>query len=176
MHIKTVIQAIPTHVTSRVVSNFPWVSLRKLEPWLTGWGQRREGKKIQWLNKKELVLLNQEGGMGFKDLQLFDRALLAKQLWRLLQNPSSLLCHFLKSKYFPHTNVLEATVRGNASYFWRSVFDTMSFLKSGLRWRVGIGSHINIWQDPWLSDYSTFFQSDNHASCSSSKCFGGVPY
>lgn len=38
VHIKTVIQAIPTHVTSRVVSNFPWVSLRKLEPWLTGFG------------------------------------------------------------------------------------------------------------------------------------------
>ena len=115
------------------------------------WGQWHAGWKIHWLNKKELVRAKSDGGMRFKDLQLFNRALLAKQLWRLLQNPNSLVYRFLKSKYFPHTNVLEATIRGNASYLWRSVCDTVGFLRSGLRWCVGVGSHINIWQDSWLS-------------------------
>jgi hypothetical protein len=53
--------------------------------------------------------------MGFRDLQLFNKALLAHQGWWLLHQPSSLLCRVLKAKYFPNQSFLEAVVPGNAS-------------------------------------------------------------
>jgi hypothetical protein len=116
--LKVVIQAIPTYAMS--VFKFPAGLCEEISAMANSfwWGQWRAGRKIHWLNKKELVRAKSDGGMGFKDLQLFNRALLAKQLWRLLQNSNSLVHRFLKSKYFPHTNDLEATVRGNASYLW----------------------------------------------------------
>jgi hypothetical protein len=80
------------------------------------WEQRKGERKIHWLNKKNLVKPKRKGGMGFHDLQLFNKALLAKQGWQLLQNPNSLMHQFLMSKYFPRTSFLETSVVGNVSF------------------------------------------------------------
>jgi hypothetical protein len=63
---------------------------------------------------------------------------------------------FLKAKYFPNTSFLEARLSGNASYIWRSICESRHVLRSGLRWRVGSGSGISVWNDAWLPCPSTF--------------------
>jgi hypothetical protein len=94
--------------------------------------------------------------MGFWDLHLFNKALLARQGWRLLHHPQSLVCRILKAKYFPHTSFLEAQLSGNVSYIWRSICEARHVLHDGLRWRVGNGTNIKIWKDAWLPSPSTF--------------------
>jgi hypothetical protein len=76
--------------------------------------------------------------------------LLARQGWRLLQAPDSLCARVLSAKYFPDGNVLAAKVVPRMSYVWRSILKGVQLLKEGLIWRVGDGTHINIWRDPWL--------------------------
>jgi hypothetical protein len=34
---------------------------------------------------------------------------------------------------------------------WRSILKGVKLLKEGLIWRVGDGSHINMWTDMWLN-------------------------
>ena len=97
-----------------------------------------------------------EGGIGFRNLALFNKALLAKQASWLLQNPASLVFRMLKAKYFPYTPFLESTVPHNASYLWRSICDSIVVLKAGLRWRVGNGETIKIWRDKWLPCPTTY--------------------
>lgn len=48
--------------------------------------------------------------MGFRDLTHFNKALLAKQVRRILENPNSLVARLLKARYFKHTNIMDATL------------------------------------------------------------------
>ena len=98
--IKVVIQEIPTYAMS--CFQFPAGLCAEISSMATAfwWGQRDGGRKIHWLSKAKLIKPKCEGGIGFHDLQLFNKALLAQQGWRLLQHPQSLVHRFLKAKYF----------------------------------------------------------------------------
>jgi hypothetical protein len=64
--------------------------------------------------------------------------------------PIPLIVRVLRAKYFPNGNILEAVAAPGISYTWRSILKGLALLKEGLIWRVGNGTCINIWRDPWL--------------------------
>jgi hypothetical protein len=63
------------------------------------WRHKENESKIHWMSWKKLGFSKSKGGMGFRDLRCFNKALLAKQGWRLIQNPHSLAGSILKAKY-----------------------------------------------------------------------------
>ena len=64
------------------------------------WGQRGDKRKIHWIKWSELTKSKLDGGMGFRDLALFNDSLLAKQAWRLIHNKDSFLQN-IQGKIFP---------------------------------------------------------------------------
>lgn len=96
------------------------------------------------------VLQKKQGGMGFRDLHCFNLAMLAKQIWRLVEAPESLCGQILRAKYYPSRDLLKAELKKGASFTWQSLMAGMGTFKRGYIWRVGNGSEINVWHDPWL--------------------------
>ncbi|XP_024172251.1 uncharacterized protein LOC112178325 [Rosa chinensis] len=114
------------------------------------WGSKPNERKIHWMSWERLCRSKEEGGMGFRDLHAHNLALLAKQGWRLIRYPGSLVSRLFKARYFPHSSFLNATTPTHASACWRGIFAAKSVLQAGLRWQVGNGTSIRIWDDPWI--------------------------
>ena len=69
--------------------------------------------------------------MGFRDIQAFNLALLAKQAWKLIHNTHSLFYRVFKSRYFPNCSFMDAVLGNNPSYVWRSLLAARDIITEG---------------------------------------------
>ena len=113
------------------------------------WGSTSAKRNTHWLSWKCMAIPKSHGGLGFRSLKEFNTAMLAKQGWRLLTNPSSLAARVLKAKYFLDRDFLNAQIRPHSrpSFTWQSIMSTQSLLKSGCRRVIGDGLSISAWND-----------------------------
>jgi len=94
--------------------------------------------------------IHTEGGLGFRTLEEFNLALLAKQLWRLIRFPNSLLSRVLRGRYFRYSDPLHISTSNRPSFGWRSIMAAKPLLVSGLRRTIGSGMLTRVWEDPWI--------------------------
>ena len=73
-----------------------------------------------------------------------------------MTNPNSLIARIYKAKYFPFGDILGAKLGGSPSYAWRSIYNSLEVIRKGVRWRVGNGKMIHIWEDKWLPNPTTY--------------------
>ncbi|KAA3471030.1 reverse transcriptase-like protein [Gossypium australe] len=111
------------------------------------WWQKGHGRQCEW---NQLCELKENRGLGFRRLAKFNLTLLAKQGWRLINYPNSLLACVLKAKCYSNSDFLSARLRNIPSYTWKSVWASMGLLQDGLCWRVGTGAKISVLGDVWL--------------------------
>ncbi|XP_023634309.1 uncharacterized protein LOC111829456 [Capsella rubella] len=116
------------------------------------WSNRADSSGIHWISWDHICSHFSDGGLGFRVLEDFNLALLAKQLWRLLRFPDSLLSRILKGRYFRYSSPLEISVSNRPSYGWRSLLASKAVLKHGIRKTIGSGFNTFIWTDPWIPD------------------------
>ena len=114
------------------------------------WGSKEGKRKPHWVSWKTMTQPKGMGALRFKDFELFNLAMVARQAWRILQNPGTLSAHLLKSIYFPTIDFLSAELGNHPSQVWRAIIEGRDTLKQGLIKRIGNGADTNIWTDNWL--------------------------
>lgn len=148
--IKSVGQAMPTYIMS--VFKLPLGLCDDLTSIIRSfwWGAEDGRRRTAWIAWEELTLKKCFGGLGFKDLRLFNQAMLARQAWRLIEHPESLCSRLLKAKYYPRGNLVDTAFCSNPSQTWEAITYGLELLKKGIIWRIGCGSQVRIWRDPWI--------------------------
>ncbi|CAN1314332.1 Uncharacterized mitochondrial protein AtMg00310 [Linum perenne] len=113
-------------------------------------------KSIHWCKGEKLCDAQRDGGLGFREFGAFNKALLARQGWRLINSPDALWAKLLKSLYFPSGNFLLASKGRRPSWIWASLLDALSTLNLGCIKVVGNGDSIKVNDDPWIPGLPSF--------------------
>ncbi|CAG7885839.1 unnamed protein product [Brassica rapa] len=148
--IKSVVTALPNHVMS--CYRLPKATAKKLTSAVAQfwWSPGGSTRGLRWKSWDKVCVDKNEGGLGFNDITDFNTAMLGKQLWRLIEKPDTLLARVFKGRYYRNASPLEPIRSYSPSYGWRSIVSARSLVSKGLIKRVGTGSSISVWKDPWL--------------------------
>jgi hypothetical protein len=138
--VKAVLQSLPTYAMG--IFRFPVGLVDDLSQVIRNfwWGDEHDRRRVHWMSWEKMVRPKSQGGIGFRDLRVFNQALLARQAWRLIQKPDSLCARLLRAKYYPSSNLLDTAFVQNTSQSWQGVMHGLDLLKCGAIWRIGSGS------------------------------------
>ena len=114
------------------------------------WGSKEGKRKTCWVVWDDTIKPKFFAGLGFRDIELFNLALQAKQACGILQDESLRGARILKSVYYSAGAVLSAQLGSRPSRIWRAILDRMDVLKQGLIRRIGTSETLEIWNMNWL--------------------------
>ncbi|XP_059629898.1 uncharacterized protein LOC132272835 [Cornus florida] len=148
--IKAVLSALPTYVMSSF--KLPITMCQDLMKCIRSfwWCFKNKSWAIHWLHWKFLCRSKSSGGLGFRNLETFNLALLSKHAWHFQVHKQGLLYQFFKAKYFPSSSFLEAPLGYNPSWGWRSIWSTQALLCQGVRSLIRNGLSTDVWNDHWV--------------------------
>jgi hypothetical protein len=114
--LKSVAQAIPTYIMS--CFQIPENICNRMRATISNhwWGFEGGKKTMHWKSWRWLMTPKFMGGMGFRDMKLFNQAMLTRQCWRILIDPESLCAKLLKGRYFPNGSFLDSTITRSRSF------------------------------------------------------------
>ncbi|KAL0455645.1 UNVERIFIED_CONTAM: putative mitochondrial protein [Sesamum latifolium] len=128
--IKVVLQSLSTYAMS--CFRLPHYLINEFESAAAAlWWHNRGEKRVHWVAWKKLCHPKKMGGIEFRNMKAFNRALLAKKGWRLLSHSDSLLSKVLKTRYYPNTSFLEASMGTRLSLTWRSILGARDVVAKG---------------------------------------------
>jgi len=89
------------------------------------WGGVEENKKICWLSWNNVCKTKEEGGLGIKNVEEFNLALLSKWKWRIITEENAIWYELLKHRYgAPHIKILNTDFPmcgSKDSLWWRDL-------------------------------------------------------
>ncbi|KAF7827109.1 ribonuclease H [Senna tora] len=114
-------------------------------------------KRMHMLKASMLKRPKDEGGLNIRDLRKFNKALIAKHVWNIVDKPNSLYSKWFLSKYRRPYSKFSFKKTSQDSMCWKVINGSRDLISTGLKWVVGNGSSIKL-----SSEYWSFRLNGNH--------------
>jgi hypothetical protein len=92
-----------------------------------------------------------QGGLGVEVLELKNKCLLSKWLYKLL-NEEGVWKELLHNKYLQNKTLSQVTAKPTDSPFWKGIMGVKEAFFSRGSLVLGNGKSIRFWEDTWLGD------------------------
>ncbi|CAL1384821.1 unnamed protein product [Linum trigynum] len=118
----------------------PTTSCRRLNSQLSRywWAGQDKDRGMHWISWPAMCVSKFHGGLGFRDFDLFNVVMLAKQVGKIVLALDFLLARVYKARYHPSCDFLNASAGSRPSWARQGVLEGRGLLKQGLRWQVGV--------------------------------------
>ena len=152
---------IPKHVAARIERlqrNFLW-------------GGLGEGVTHHLVNWDTMCSPLAHGGLGVRKVEVFNRALLGKWLWKFSRDETHLWRRVIAAKYGLDWGAWMSRIpRGtHGCSVWKGIFSGWDVFHHHLQLVVGLGTRTRFWHDNWCGDIPLKVMFPVLFSCSSSQ-------
>lgn len=130
---------LPVSITSqieKILRGFLWCQ-----------GELKTGKsKVSW---EVICRPKDEGGLGIRSLDSWNKALMSTHLWNLLSRKESLWVKWIHCYRLKHYNFWEIRVKNDASFAWRKLLKLRHEIRPFIKYKIGDGKSCSAWYDSW---------------------------
>ncbi|XP_061375671.1 uncharacterized protein LOC133317799 [Gastrolobium bilobum] len=115
------------------------------------WGSSQSQGKVHLVSWNRVCRPKKDGGLGFRDQKLINRAYSMKLGFDILSNRDSLWVKVLQNKYKVEESFMPTLRKSNcASNTWRGIQKVWDQVLEGSRIIIGTGSNTSFWYDRWV--------------------------
>ncbi|XP_074299115.1 uncharacterized protein LOC141630143 [Silene latifolia] len=118
------------------------------------WAGCKLGQKLHWCSKNFLSLPKSSGGLGIRNVGCLNKALLAKQGWRLVSGEDSYFSRIFRRRIFGSNSYVDgATPTKGLGCSWgvRSIRYGLELILDNIGWKPGWDSGLNAWNAKWVN-------------------------
>ncbi|XP_028097184.1 uncharacterized protein LOC114297036 [Camellia sinensis] len=113
----------------------------------SGTDLKKHSAKIAW---EKICVPKNKGGLGFKSLEVWNMAAIAKHIWFLFSGGEmSMWCQWVKSYLLKGRSFWKVKVPHNSSWVWRKILALRDKISPLIIHKIGRGDSTFLWYDNW---------------------------
>ncbi|GKE73265.1 hypothetical protein Tco_1535306 [Tanacetum coccineum] len=130
-------------------ANILGLSISPTKSFLWCQGELTKGKaKVSW---DTICKPKDQGGLGLKNLYIWNEVLLVKHLWNVAAKKDTLWVKWINVEKLKGRSIWDVQSDSNSSMGWKNILSLRDKVRKHIWWKLGNGKTVYAWHDKWCS-------------------------
>jgi hypothetical protein len=117
---------------------------QKLNRFLWNGKDTKAHAKVAW---KKVCTPKQEGGLGLKSIEVWNKASMINHIWNLFSKAGSLWVALIEANRLKGRSFWTLSIPSSCSWSWKKLLKLQDLAKGFIKFQVGSGSQVFLWLD-----------------------------
>lgn len=127
------------------------------------WG-KANNKAICYVKWDRLTTSKLHGGLGLRNLHSLNKAMVIKNIWKLISGHEALWVRIMAAKYHNSTSFWSSQRSTGCSRLWQAIMQYRNLLANYVQWVIRNGHTCPAYSQPWFQQWRTM-QPPSRAQC-----------